>query len=135
MIDVNQQWKVSSATFFKSGQSTGKDGQPRTWTMYDVTLEGYNGSVKGFDAVNPGDMVTLTESQNGQYVNVNYKAVKAGEGQPAASAAPAPYVAPGAQPAATAPATSDKRILELLVVMAEQMAIPAETIKGILENK
>lgn len=132
---MEQQYKVLSATFFKSGQATGKDGNPRTWTMYSVTLEGYNGDVKGFDAVNPGDFVTLESKQNGQYTNTNYKAVKADAAQPAAQGQPT-YVAPGAP--AAAPSSSverdARRSLELLVRMAEQMAIPAETIKEILEK-
>lgn len=134
MIDVNQQYPVISATFFKSGSSIGKDGNPRTWTMYKAVLQGYNGEVVGFDAVNPGDMVTLEEKQNGQYTNVNYKAVKAGEAQaaPAQAQAQPAYVAPGAAPVAAG--NEDKRVLKLLVLMAEQMAIPAEAIKEILEG-
>lgn len=117
---------VSTCTVFKTG--TGKKGP---WTLYKVTTQDGQ-EPTGFDFVNPGDAIEVTQTQNGQYTNLNYKKVDG-----AAAPAAAPATSPGAAaPAAGQPAAgaSDPRVLRLLIVMAEQIGVPNERIMEILEK-
>lgn len=113
------EYKVISSEVFKQG--TGSKGP---WAIYQVQLEGYPGNhrITGFDAVQPGQLVTVEATQNGEYTNYNYKIVK------------------GASPTATAPskttgvAGSDPRALKLLVLIAEQVGVSPDEIAAVLEG-
>ena len=127
---------VANCVQFKTG--TGKRGP---WTLYKVTTtDGQEPT--GFDFVQNGETIEITQTQNGQYVNLNYAKVDPAAVQqaaPAAAPAPAPaaYQAPAAQPAAApAPATSaDPRALKLLVLIAQQMGVDQTRVANILDGK
>lgn len=127
---------VANCVQFKTGQ--GKRGP---WTLYKVTTtDGQEPT--GFDFVNNGEAIEVTQTQNGQYVNLNYAKVDPSAVQQAApAAAPAAYQPPAAQPAATpvaapAPATSaDPRALKLLVLIAQQMGVDQTRVANILDGK
>lgn len=116
------EYTVATATVFKTG--TGAKGP---WTIYKLTLVGDAQEPTGFDQVVPGDKVTVTQTQNGQYTNLNYKKVQGAAAAPAAAA-----------PAATAPnaaapvAGSDPRIMKMLVTIAEQVGVDKNAILDIL---
>lgn len=121
---------VQSSAIFKQG--TGAKGP---WTLYKVmTTDGQEPT--GFDFVQPGEIIELTQTQNGQYTNLNYK--KSTMAAAPAQVAPNPaYAQPapvGAGTPTPTPAGNDPRVLKLMVTMAEQVGVPAETIKGILEG-
>jgi len=127
---------VANCVQFKTGQ--GKRGP---WTLYKVTTtDGQEPT--GFDFVNNGETIEVTQTQNGQYVNLNYAKVDPTAVQQAPAAAPAPaaqpaYQPPTAQPAAApAPATSaDPRALKLLVLIAQQMGVDQTRVANILDGK
>lgn len=130
---------VANCVQFKTG--TGKRGP---WTLYKVTTtDGQEPT--GFDFVQNGETIEITQTQNGQYVNLNYAKVDPAAVQqaaPAAAPAPAqaPYQAPAAQPVAApapaAPATSaDPRALKLLVLIAQQMGVDQTRVANILDGK
>lgn len=136
---------VQSCTQFKTG--VGKKGP---WTLYKVVTTD-NQEPTGFDYVQPGEYIEVTQTQNGQYTNLNYAKAAPGaapapapaQPAPAPAAAPAPYQAPAAAPAA-APAPvaaapvaggNDPRLLRLLVIMAEAMGVQKEQIMEVLENR
>lgn len=96
-----QEYKVLTTEVFKQGVSA-KNNKP--WTIFKVTVEGREGFVTGFDKVNPGEMVTIKEVQNGDYTNYNYEKVKD---------APQTTVSSGG---------SDKTTLRVVVLMAELLA-------------
>ena len=126
---------VANCVQFKTG--TGKRGP---WTLYKVTTtDGQEPT--GFDFVQNGETIEITQTQNGQYVNLNYAKVDPATVQqaaPAAAPAPAqaPYQAPAAAPAPAAPATSaDPRALKLLVLIAQQMGVDQTRVANILDGK
>lgn len=126
---------VANCVQFKTG--TGKRGP---WTLYKVTTtDGQEPT--GFDFVQNGETIEITQTQNGQYVNLNYAKVDPATVQqaaPAAAPAPAqaPYQAPAAAPAQAAPATSaDPRALKLLVLIAQQMGVDQTRVANILDGK
>ena len=130
---------VANCVQFKTGQ--GKRGP---WTLYKVTTtDGQEPT--GFDFVNNGETIEVTQTQNGQYVNLNYAKVDPAAVQQAPVAAPAAapvaYQPPAAQPAAApvaapAPATSaDPRALKLLVLIAQQMGVDQTRVANILDGK
>lgn len=127
---------VANCVQFKTGQ--GKRGP---WTLYKVTTtDGQEPT--GFDFVNNGETIEVTQTQNGQYVNLNYAKVDPAAVQQAPAAAPAPAAQPAYQPpaaapvAAPAPATSaDPRALKLLVLIAQQMGVDQTRVANILDGK
>lgn len=115
---------VTACNFFKSG--TGKNGKP--YTMYKAQLADGR-EATGFVQVAPGTMVEVTETQNGQYTNLNY-ALQQGN---AAQAAPdQQQAAPAATPAASG---SDPRVLKLMVLICEQVGVPTERIQEVLNGQ
>ena len=102
---------------FKTG--TGKRGP---WTLYKVTTtDGQEPT--GFDFVQNGETIEITQTQNGQYVNLNYTKVD-------------PAAVQQAAPAPAAPATSaDPRALKLLVLIAQQMGVDQTRVANILDGK
>lgn len=114
---------VKTATVFKTG--TGAKGP---WTIYKLTLENDPQEPTGFDQVQPGDQVDVTQTQNGQYTNLNYKKVEGA----AAAAAPAQGAAPASAPAASG--SSDARVLKLLVIIAEQVGVDKDQILEVLQG-
>ena len=115
------EYTVESSSVFKQG--VGANGP---WTIYKLKLVGDPQEPTGFDPVQPGDKVTITQVQNGNYTNLNYKKVDA---QPAAAAPAQQAAAPAAAPAA---GNSDPRVVKLLVVIAEQIGVDKNQILNVL---
>ena len=87
-----------------------------------------------------GETIEVTQTQNGQYVNLNYAKVDPAAVQQAPAAAPAPaaqpaYQAPAAQPVAAPATTADPRALKLLVLIAQQMGVDQTRVANILDGK
>lgn len=119
-MDTTKQYKVISTEVIKQGT-----GQKGPWTLYGATVEGSDTKPAGFTPVQPGDFISVEAKQNGQYTNYNYTKV---DGAPTASAAPVS--------AATTP-TGDpslRKMLGVLIALAEQMGVPKERIMEALEK-
>lgn len=112
------EYTVESSAVFKQG--TGAKGP---WTIYKLKLVGDPQEPTGFDAVSPGDKVTIVQKKNGEYVNLNYSKVEA----PAGAAAQAP-----AQASPAPAGGGDARVMKLLVVVAEQVGVDKNQILDIL---
>lgn len=95
-------------------------GKKGPWKLYKVVTEDGQ-EPTGFDYVSPGDVIDIESVQNGEYTNLNYKKAKL-------SAAPA------AAPAASGGGTSDKRVLKLLVLVAQQVGVDQQEVMAILED-
>lgn len=112
---MDKSYKVVTVETIKTG--TGKKGP---WTLRKVTLEGTEFEPSGFDVVNPGDMVTVSEVQNGDYTNYNYKKVKATVGQPSA--------VKGSETATV------MKTLAVVLLIADKMGIPKEELLEVMEK-
>lgn len=137
---------VESVELFKKGTISKGKRKGQTWRLWQIeTEEGTD--AKGFDKVKEGDEVeifeTTTYDEDGdpEYTNTNFRVVKGGA-KKAKKAAPADdddddddeEEAP--EKSAKAVSTgSDKRIMKLLVVIAEQIGVDKEEIDQILEEK
>lgn len=124
---------VQSCVQFKTG--TGKKGP---WTLYKVTTTD-NQEPTGFDFVQPGEIIELTQTQNGQYTNLNYAKVDGAAPQAAAPAAAPAANLPAGSPAAQAQAApvavggdEGKRILAMLTVIATQLGADPQSIADAL---
>lgn len=110
-------YKVNSVAVIKQGS-----GSKGPWTLREVTLEGSDKKARGFDAVIVGDEVELTETQNGDYVNVNYK-------KASSSPKSSTTVTGGAADVALA-----RKTLAILVLLAEQMGVDKERLLEVMES-
>lgn len=111
------EYTVKSQEVFKTG--TGPKGP---WTLYKITVDGYDSGksfITGFDPVSVGDKVTITQKQNGEFVNHNYTKVKTGG---VAASAPAGN------------ADDVKKALKLMVLVAEQVGVEKEKIMEVLQG-
>lgn len=123
------QLTVQSCTFKKSG-----NGARGPWTLYTVVLNDGR-EATGFDQVNPGETVEVTETQNGQYTNLNYKKVGGTQAAPAAQQQQQ-QAQPQGQPAATpgVAGTGDPRVLKMAILIAEQIGVSKEAIMEVLQG-
>lgn len=110
--------KVIEIATIKTGR-----GAKGPWVLREVTLEGTDKKARGFDAVIPGDEVELTEVQNGEYTNTNYKKVKVGGG-----------VSPTAVTGGAVETSLAKKQLALLTLIAEQLGVSKELILEVMEK-
>lgn len=101
----------------QSGKNAGKP-----YTLYIATLEGTDIKPSGFEKVEIGDMVDITEKQNGQYTNHNFTKVKEST------------VGQGVS-GTTYSNNSDPRAVKLLTLIAEQIGVDKQTILDVLDGK
>ena len=115
------EYTVESSSVKKQGV-----GAKGPWTIYQLKIVGDPQEPTGFDPVNPGDKVTISQVQNGKYTNLNYEKV---ESQAPAAQAQQPATTPVGAPAA---GSSDPRVVKLLVVIAEQIGVDKNQILNVL---
>jgi hypothetical protein len=117
------EYNVASSEIVKQGV-----GAKGPWTLYKAKLNGNPQEPVGFEPVQAGDKVTVTQTTNKGYTNLNFKKVAA-EAAPSTGSIAAPTVATTAESS-----NNDKRVVKLLVLMAEQMGIDKNQILDILEG-
>lgn len=118
---MSQQYQVKSVET-KSG--VGKNDKP--YTLYLVGADGLDKSASGFQKVEVGDTIEVETVERNGYTNYNFTKVDTSTTGGAQAAS---------EGVATTAGASDKRVLNLLVRIAEQVGVEKSDIYDVLSDK